>query len=338
MSERNLEIRVGLLIAAALVVLGGFIITLGTFRIGDGYTLFVDYDFSGNIRSGAPVRVSGVDVGRVDDVEFIGGRVDPDTGRRVQVRLEVWLEDRTRETIRQDAEFFVNTAGVLGEQYLEIVPGQDYDNPPIEPDTIVRGVDPPRTDLVIARLYDVLDQVAALLTEEGDMIARLFEDSAASVEAVRGIVEDNQDEIGELIVSADRAAGEGADFLSEVNRRDGGAAAVTTLRRAEGLLGRADQSLDEVVPPLRDFLVDAERVTNLATEERVERALSAADEAAGAAGKAGGLLDRVDAIVRRVARGEGTAGALLVREEMYADLRELLRDLKRNPWKLFWKE
>ena len=36
--------------------------------------------------------------------------------------------------------------------------------------------------------------------------------------------------------------------------------------------------------------------------------------------------------------GKGTAGALLARDELYSDLRELIRDLKRNPWKFFWKE
>ena len=33
-----------------------------------------------------------------------------------------------------------------------------------------------------------------------------------------------------------------------------------------------------------------------------------------------------------------SAGALIAREEIYADLREMLRDLKKNPWKFFWKE
>ena len=33
-----------------------------------------------------------------------------------------------------------------------------------------------------------------------------------------------------------------------------------------------------------------------------------------------------------------TSGPLLSRDELYSDLRELIRDLKRNPWKFFWKE
>ena len=41
---------------------------------------------------------------------------------------------------------------------------------------------------------------------------------------------------------------------------------------------------------------------------------------------------------RDMRAGKGTAGALISRDEIYADLRELIRDLKRNPWKFFWKE
>ena len=57
-----------------------------------------------------------------------------------------------------------------------------------------------------------------------------------------------------------------------------------------------------------------------------------------AIGKAGHLVDNVDGMVTDLRAGKGTAGALLVKEDIYADLRELIRDLKRNPWKFFWKE
>jgi phospholipid/cholesterol/gamma-HCH transport system substrate-binding protein len=74
------------------------------------------------------------------------------------------------------------------------------------------------------------------------------------------------------------------------------------------------------------------------TEERVERLLKVADEAVSLGGKTGNLVTNVDGLVSNVKAGKGTVGALLVREEIYADLREMLRDLKKNPWKFFWKE
>jgi phospholipid/cholesterol/gamma-HCH transport system substrate-binding protein len=66
--------------------------------------------------------------------------------------------------------------------------------------------------------------------------------------------------------------------------------------------------------------------------------MKVADDAVSLTGKAGKLIDNVDGMVTDVRQGKGTAGALLVKQEIYADLREMIRDLKRNPWKFFWKE
>jgi hypothetical protein len=79
-------------------------------------------------------------------------------------------------------------------------------------------------------------------------------------------------------------------------------------------------------------------VTGLITPQRIDTAIDAADAAAKAAGKAGGLIDNVNGMVTDLRAGKGTAGSLLAKDDIYADLREMIRDLKRNPWKLFWKE
>jgi phospholipid/cholesterol/gamma-HCH transport system substrate-binding protein len=43
-------------------------------------------------------------------------------------------------------------------------------------------------------------------------------------------------------------------------------------------------------------------------------------------------------LVAHVRRGEGTVGALVMDEAVYDDLQEMLRDLKHNPWKFFWRQ
>ena len=67
----------------------------------------------------------------------------------------------------------------------------------------------------------------------------------------------------------------------------------------------------------------------------VDRAI---DNASTAANRAGTLLETANAMLADLRAGKGTAGSMLMRDELYSDLREMLRDLKRNPWKLFWKE
>ncbi|HTM45551.1 MAG TPA: MCE family protein, partial [Polyangiaceae bacterium] len=58
---------------------------------------------------------------------------------------------------------------------------------------------------------------------------------------------------------------------------------------------------------------------------------SASAEAKRLGEDAQGLVDHVKA-------GKGTVGALVMDEAVYDDIQEMLRALKNNPWKLFWKE
>src|SRR5262245_49921678 len=109
--ERGLEFKVGLLIIVSAVILVGFIFVLGNFSLSDGFTIHVQYSYSGNLQEGAPVKVAGIKVGKVENVRFVGGKETDAKGERVQVVVDAWVENRARDSIRSDAEFFINTAG-----------------------------------------------------------------------------------------------------------------------------------------------------------------------------------------------------------------------------------
>jgi len=343
MRERGLEFKVGLLILVSSAVLVGFIVILGNFSLRSGFTIHVDYDYVGSLQPGAPVKLSGIKVGKVKAVELFGGAVDPAIHQRVQVRVTAWVEDRARDSIRGDAEFFINTAGVLGEQYLEIVPGKDWTHPPIAPGAIVHDAhfvhDPPRTDLVVARLYEVLDGVASVLRDDRDAIKHLLANGASAVAEVNQLLVDNRAQLGDLIGSTTALAKEGKTTLARLNAGLGDGKPVSSvIASADATLVTARSSLQALTPGAAAFLADATRVTGLVTEPRLAGVDHAIDSAATAAGRAGALLDNANGAVTDLRAGKGTAGALLSRDELYSDLREMIRDLKRNPWKFFWKE
>jgi len=344
MSERGLEFKVGLLVLVSSAILVGFIFVLGNFSLHSGFEIQVDYGYIGALQPGAPVKVSGIKVGKIEAVDFVGGKPDPRIGgQRVQVRVTAWIEDRVRDSIRSDAEFFINTAGVLGEQYLEIVPGSDWDKPAIAPGAIIHGApavhDPPRTDLVVSRLYEVLDGVSSVLHDDRDAIKHLLSNGANAVAQLNQLLVDRREQIGDLIGGAADLAKAATVTLAKVNVGLGnGAPVASLLTDADATLKTAQGSLATLTPSAQTLMTDATRVTGLVTEQRLDKAIDVADKAAVAAGKAGGLIDNVDGMVTDLRAGKGTAGALLVRDEVYSDLRELIRDLKRNPWKFFWKE
>ena len=336
--ENGIEYKVGLLMVGAAALFAAFVFVLGHFSLRGGFTMYVDYDYSGNVQAGAPVKVSGITVGRVEGVDFLGGAIDPETKRRVQVRVEIWVEDRAHDSIRRDAEFFINTAGVLGEQYVEIVPGKDWDAPRLPAGSIVVGVNPPRTDLVVARLYELLDLMSGVMKQHKDQIASILVHAADAVDHVDGILVENHARIGALIESVTGLSNEGQKVLAKV---DGGLdpqRLAKTVADADSLIVTTDHTIGQMAPDASSLLKEGTRVLGLATADRVDRAMTAVDQAGHAADAAATLASNANGMVSDLRAGKGSIGALLTRLDVYADVREMVRDLKNNPWKLLWKE
>src|SRR5438477_500007 len=121
MEDKRLQIRVGLLVLVAVALLVGFIVILGDFSVGKGFEFYVTYANSGDIASGAAVRIAGLRVGKVKEVQFLEqGEVDPKTGKRLTIKLKLWVEERTKELLRKDSEIIITARGVLGEKYVGI--------------------------------------------------------------------------------------------------------------------------------------------------------------------------------------------------------------------------
>ena len=168
--ERSIEVKVGILILVALAILGGFILVMGGLSFEKTYAIYVDFDNPGGLQSGAPVKIAGVDVGKVDEMQFRGGELDPKTGRRPMVRCKLQVKAKVRNTIHDDAEFYVTTQGVLGEQFLAIEPGSPG-HPTLDPDTTIpKGVGPPRLDLFFAKAYELLDMTVSGLNNNKDLV------------------------------------------------------------------------------------------------------------------------------------------------------------------------
>lgn len=336
--ERGVELKVGGLILVAVVLLAGFVIALGNVSFHSGFRFFVDFDYSGNLQAGAPVKISGIKVGKVEEVVFFAGRMDPQVNRRVQVRATVWVEDQAREAIRTDAEFFVNTAGVLGEQYLEVVPG-DFKKPALAAGAILRGVDPPRTDLIVARLYEFLDSVTTILHDDKDAIRDVLKSGSSMVRTLDAILKENQPEIGRLIKDVDRFTVEATGLATSLRHGVGDASTLAhTLANVEALSHSVRSEIDPLIGKTKKALDGVSNLTGIAGPEEKKKIVAALDDLVKIGDKVSVLTTELAGLVSDVKNGKGTAGALLVQPQIYDDLRELTRDLKRNPWKFFWKE
>jgi phospholipid/cholesterol/gamma-HCH transport system substrate-binding protein len=119
--KTKLELKVGLFVFAGMVILITFILLIGDFKTwGSGHRVKFMFNFVNGIKLGAPVRFAGVDVGEVKDISFV---FSPEE-HRMKVELACLLKQEAR--IPVDSRVWINTLGLLGEKYVDIMPGKNY--------------------------------------------------------------------------------------------------------------------------------------------------------------------------------------------------------------------
>jgi phospholipid/cholesterol/gamma-HCH transport system substrate-binding protein len=116
-----MEMKVGVFVLIGLILLAVFVLSIGGFKTWtSGYRVHFIFNFVNGVKIGAPVRFAGVDVGEVKEIKFILPAKEPVT----KVAIECWVKKEI--LIPVDSTVWVNTLGMLGEKYIEVMPGKDY--------------------------------------------------------------------------------------------------------------------------------------------------------------------------------------------------------------------
>ncbi len=332
------EARVGVLVLVAAVLLGGFVFALSGVRLKSGYDLFVDFNNPGSVQSGAPVKIAGIKVGSVKEVEYRGGRLDTRTHRRALVRVRLRVDEDVKKTIHEDALFFVTTQGVLGEQFVAIDPGSP-DKPVLPPGSVAMGVDPPRLDLALALGYELLETLTSAIRDNRPLIKSMLDDIGLLLREMAGLLRDHGGEIGRIIANIETATQEANQLLASVRTQYVDSPQTRRiLGNIDRILATTSRDLDPLMRDIRSIASNAnETLATIGPQQREELKTTIAS-AARLADRANETLGDAQQIVRHVREGRGTIGAFVMDEEVYDDVQELLRDLKHNPWKFFWRE
>jgi len=113
MPRSNVEIKVGLTVVLAAVILIAGLLWIKGYRFGHRfYRVQIIYPEVGTLNRGDPVLVNGVNRGKVKLVELYQG----------QVLVTVNIGDDV--ILKTDAEFAVKNIGLMGERFVEVRPGR----------------------------------------------------------------------------------------------------------------------------------------------------------------------------------------------------------------------
>jgi phospholipid/cholesterol/gamma-HCH transport system substrate-binding protein len=166
------ELKIGVMAVVAIFIAAVLILTLG----GEGgffwqrYNLKVKFSNAGGVQKGSPVRVAGVTVGSVEDIQFAGSEVE------MALELSEDMQDKVRTTSRAT----IGSVSLLGEGAVDIT--ATTTGQPIPEGGYVPSDPPP------AQLADVTAQANKGITE----LTALLQDVRAGKGTVGKLMTDEQ--------------------------------------------------------------------------------------------------------------------------------------------------
>jgi len=330
------QLRVGMTVIFASLTLAVLIFvmtgTTGLFTKKINIRAYVDN--AGGLRVGAPVRLEGVDIGNVTGI-----RVVRDPHRRL-APVEVLMKITTKysNTMGPDCEASLNTAGVLGEVFVDLDCRQSKGGP------LVNGTELPTHD--VAQLQDVVRASQGTLQNVDTLVKRL--------DNILTYVQSGQGSIGKVIYDPalfDRANDmliQLQHIVAQANSTNG---SIGKLLNSDELYNKANSAvdnLDKIIDEINKgngtagkFIKDPALYDNanqtLAKANQLMADINAGKGTLGKLAKDEALAKKLDetvtrlnSILDRLDKGEGTAGKLMVDPSLYNNADQLLvetRDL-----------
>jgi ABC-type transporter Mla subunit MlaD len=115
--ENQIKLMSGIFFIVGIVLFIGFVFMIGKDRgfIQPKFKILVLFHNVGGLTEGAPTLLAGVNVGRVESIDFLDKDID---GRRVQVTLSIL--SKHKKQFQKNLLCVIKTEGVLGEKIVEI--------------------------------------------------------------------------------------------------------------------------------------------------------------------------------------------------------------------------
>jgi phospholipid/cholesterol/gamma-HCH transport system substrate-binding protein len=340
------QLRVGITVIVSCVTLGVLLFLMSGTRglFSKRIKLQSYFDNASGLREGAPVRLSGVDVGNVIHI-----RVVPDKDKQL-TPVEVIMKVSTKYgfDLRRDSVISLETAGVLGETYLDIDSSQAVGAIVQDGDTLATQVHPDFNQVVRAS-QGTLENMDALLKRADRILAfaesgkgslgkliydpTLYNRISATVADLQGMVEEvakGHGSLGALINKNDAYD----KFLATLDKLN---AVIDDVQAGKGTAGKLLKD-----PSLYDNANDT-----MANIKKVSETINSGKGTIGRLVEDDELAKKLDITITKLSEltseleaGQGTAGKLFKDETLYNNANQMITEasalvkaVKENPKK-----
>jgi phospholipid/cholesterol/gamma-HCH transport system substrate-binding protein len=287
------EMKVGLFLAIALFILATVIFIIGDLTVlfrKSGYVLHSDFETAAGLEKRTIVKMAGVSIGYVKDIKLKG------------VRAELTFSIDAGVEIYKDSHATMASLGLLGEKYIEIVPGEG-------PDICQSG------DTIGSIVPVSFDQLGGLMMSIGDEIKEV----SVSLRELLG----GEEPISNFHASLRNLSDLTLD-LKEFTEANKGML-TKTIKASSQTFKNFDQRIDELARSIDEFILS---VKDIVDDNR--------DPINNNVGKISELIEQTQEAVRsltesieKIGRGEGTVGKLIHDEDLYSRAEGVLADVEK---------
>lgn len=340
------ELRVGVTVIVASLTLAALIFLMS--GAGGWFTTHITikayFDNASGIRIGAPVRLSGVDIGNVRAIRI----TDDKTRLATPVEVTMHISDKYNFNLRRDSVVIIKTAGVLGESYVDIESFKAQ-GPALSNGDVLTVRDNPDFNDVVRSSQGTLENMDALIKRLDHIVA---------------FIESGKGSIGKLVYDPtlyDRFAVTVTEFKTIVDQISKGQGSLGALISNNDTYDKVNATLDKLNAIADDlqkgqgsagkFLKDPSLYNNandtIANLKKVSEDINAGRGTLGKLAKDEELARKMDktisnlsALSSELEAGQGTAGKLFKDESLYnnanqmlLESRELVKAIRENPKK-----
>lgn len=283
------ELKVGIVVLFSIVLLFYMSVRIGKFGIltQQGYELKADFKNVAGLDNKSPVQVAGVEVGRVKDIRL----------QEYHARATLIITPGVK--IPVDSKVAIKSFGILGDKYLEIIPGQSTQYLK-DRDTIHNVVSYADYD----ELFNTVNTAAKSFGETMDDLNQVLGDK-------------EKQNIRASLQNIQQASGEFKEMLAE--NRDNVQVITTNLatasERFEPIAKKADSTLTGMNEIIQEVREGKGTLGLLVKDDKLYKDASQ-------------TLASLRSISDDINQGKGSLGKLMKDEELYLDAKETVKSMR----------
>jgi phospholipid/cholesterol/gamma-HCH transport system substrate-binding protein len=158
------------IIVGLFIVLGFILFTVAIFVIGSKENMFTstfklnsEFETVSGLKPGASVRMNGISVGKVDNIEIKS---------KTKVLVEMTLEKSVQKFIKKDSKATINSEGLVGNKIVELIPGSS-EAPSILDNEMIVSVRPIEVQDIISGLKETSDNATLITKDLSEITGRI---------------------------------------------------------------------------------------------------------------------------------------------------------------------